>query len=446
MKNLIMISCILVSQSLYAQISLRECIKSGLANRNEIKTARAEAAIARLKQGEYESKYLPQISVVYEYRYNPIIATQVVPVGQFNAIPNDASRPVQFGTRWQQNAGVTMYQPIIDFAVRSRIREGQLDVSLSQIEQRKIEADLMFEIVKSYSRILIANQEVEEAGADTLRSYWSYSIISAKFNEGKMAKVELNNALINHNANLVDYSRMRAELIAEKIYLHYLTNIGLDRLLEDSFAPIPDWLCTLEQDYKTVPAESVEAYQILSVKESLIRQQIKTERAKYVPTIGLQGFLGANQFTQTFDPVLSNSWFGNSYIGLALKLPVWSPDKSVNSGKQLIQQLQKVISEKEELVSDKNKALLQVNANISNLKEELRLTQHSLDLFKENVVLYQERLQNGQLSAMELNVQEARLQQVTSQLRQLKDQLNIAQVERLHTVGALSVKLKKYDY
>ena len=443
MKNILFILSAFITQSVFAQITLKECVESGLANRSNIKTAKSEVFLASLKNIESKAKYLPQISLAYDYRYNPIIATQIVPIGQFSPTPTDETRAIQFGTNWQQNAGITLYQPIIDFSVQSRIKESKLNESLSGIDLKKAETDLIFEIVKSYSRVITYSYQVEESASDTLRSYQTYTILKAKLNEGKVLKTELNNALVKHNANLANYKKALASVISEKIYLHYLTNISLERMLDETFISIPTSLYAEVLDNKSVQFDSLPEMQQLKSKELLINQQIKTERTKYSPTIGLQGFLGANQFSQTFDPFLANSWFGNSYVGLSIKLPIFSPDKSINGEKQLQTQLQINNNQKEELVQLRSKDLLQKNIEIEKLQTEISIIENSILLQTENVKLYQQRLQSGQYTAIELNTQETELQKLTFQLKQLREQLNLALIERLYLAGRLFEQAKK---
>jgi outer membrane protein len=442
MKKLILILSLTIAHSLSAQITLRECIENGLSNKANIKSAKSDVLLANLKIIESKGKFLPQISLTYDYRYNPIIATQVVPVGQFNPIPTDETRAIQFGTNWQQNVSITLYQPIIDFTVQSRIKESKLNESLASVDLVKAESDLTFEIVNTYSRVLTFGYQVDEAISDTLRSYQSYSIVNSKFKEGKFLKTELNNALINHNSNLSNYKKEVSLLINEKIYLHYLTSLDLERILDGKFAPIPASLLSQSKDQVEIQFESIPEFQRLGIKEQLVKQQIKTERIKYHPTIGFQGFLGANQFSQTFNPFLSNSWFGNSYVGLAVKLPIFSPEKSINGGEQLQTQLQVVNFEKEALKTEKNKALLQINLEINRLSEEIKILENSFLLQNENILLYQERMLNGQLASSELNVQEAELQKLSSQLKQLKEQFSKALIEQLYITGSLSSKIK----
>lgn len=438
-KILIIIS--LISQSALAQVTLKECVENGLANKATIKSANTEVALANLKSIEAKGKYLPQISLAYEYRYNPIIATQVVPVGQFNPVPTDETRGIRFGTNWQQNAGVTVYQPIIDLTLKNRIKESKLNESLSNTDLKKAEEDLQFEIVKTYSNALNYAYQVDEAIADTLRSFESLSIVAARYKEGKVLKTELNNSLVNHNSNLRNFKIATASLIKEKIFLHYLTGISLERLLDEKLAEIPGNI--LNTNEATLQIESTVDFQRLLLEENLINQQIKTDRKKYSPTIGLQGFLGANQFSQDFAPFLTNSWFGNSYVGLSVKLPVFAADQSFNSDKQLKTQLVILNTRKDELKAEKNKDLLQLNTDIKRLTEEISFIEDNVTLLKENVTLYRERVLNGQFAATELNVQEAELQKVLAQLKQVKEQLNTSFMERLYITGTLGAELKK---
>lgn len=444
MRKIIFILLTFIATNGIAQITFKECIESGLANRANIKSTKSEVFLSRLKSIEIKSKFLPQISVAYDYRYNPIIATQIVPIGQLSSMPTDESRAIQFGTNWQQNAGVTLYQPIIDYSIQNRIKEFKLNESLSSIELKKIETELIFEIAKSYIRVVTYGYQVEESVSDTLRSYQTYSILKAKSLEGKVLKTELNNALVNHNANITNYMKTLSSVVSEKIYLFYLTNISLERILNEKFDLIPQSFFSDFMDDKNIQFDLVPEMLIIKNKEQTINQQIKTERTKYLPTVGLQGFLGVNQFTQSFNPVLANSWFGSSYIGLSIKLPLFSPDKSINGEKQLRTQLQINNNQKEELIHLRNKEFLQKNIEIERLKNEIDIVKNSVSLQNENVKLYQQRLQSGQYTAIELNSQENELQKVSFHFKQLCEQLNLALIERIFLTGRLNEFTKKF--
>jgi hypothetical protein len=51
-------------------------------------------------------------------------------------------------------------------------------------------------------------------------------------------------------------------------------------------------------------------------------------------------------------------------------------------------------------------------------------------------------MENGQLAAIELNIQEAELQKLSFQLKQLNEKLSETLIERLYVLGILSYKLE----
>lgn len=439
MRYFLILFCFQLQQVAIAQITLKECLNAGISNKSMVKSAKAEEVIAFLQRVDNQKKYLPQISMDYDYRLNLIIPAQVIPIGQFAAVPTDELRAIQFGTNWQQNAGITLYQPLLNRSLKSQIKEDRWNEELSVIDIERAEQELSLEILFTYNRILTFAFEEEEAIADTLRSYASLKIIEDKFAEGQVLKTEVNNALINHNTNLSNLSNTQSVLLNEKINLFYLTEIPLERILEAHFNPIPFGL--FEESVDVPELKKQVSFRELETRKNLLLQQIKTEKTKYSPTIGFQGFLGANHFSMDFAPFAANTWFGNSYIGLFFSLPVFSPDKSYNKTKQLKNQLNILDNQQHELEVQNRQEWYQANVEIERIQSELKLSQNSLSLLEENVLIYQQRLLNDQIGALDLNIQEAELQKLKKRVDVLNEQLNRALIERLYISGDLYERL-----
>jgi outer membrane protein TolC len=436
-KLLTIIAVILTTVNASAQLTLQACIDSGLANRANIKAAKSETILAQLQTIDAHSKYYPQVALAYEYRYNPIIAAQIVPVGQFNAVPTDETRAIRFGTPWSQSAGLTVYQPIIDRAVKSRIAESQLNEKVKGIELDKATDDLVYEITKSYNRIVLLGHRVDETLADSARTAQSLGIINARFKEGRALKIDVNTATVNHNNNLLAWKKAVADWIEEKIYLQWLTNIRLTSILESGFAPLPETLFATTADPMAIQFDSLPGYQNFQAQDLLLQQKILTEKAKRNPTLGFQGFLAANQFSQQLNPFQANSWFGSSYVGLSVKLPLLATDRSINGGQQL--QTQRLVNQQqqESFMAERRKELLQANNTIARLSEEIRYQEANAALLRENTSLLQSSLAAGQSSASDLNLQETDLQKLNSRLQQLREELNQAVLDRMKASGRI---------
>ena len=241
--SIIFILLISLSNRLSGQeIKLITCIDSALANRGNIRAVRTDIEIAKLQTSSAYQKYLPDLSLSYNYRYNPIIPTQIIPLGQFSQIPTDEKRPIKFGTDWQQNSGLNLYQPIIDFSIRSRVAESRINEKLRNTDAAAAERDLKLEVIKSFTNIWLREEQLRSAALDTLRTSRTKELFIVKSKEGKVLKTEVNKAILNHNNSLSDYVAVSSSLTREKIYMSFLTGISLETLLDGMLYSRLNWL------------------------------------------------------------------------------------------------------------------------------------------------------------------------------------------------------------
>lgn len=448
MKRFLFILTALVVLSATAQLrtlSLTECINNAMANKANIKASRTETIIAGLQNKEAKGKYLPQISIAYQYIYNPIIASQVVPTGQFLPVPTSEQRAIKFGTDWQQNAGLSLFQPIIDFTIQSKIAESRINEKIKNADLQIAGDELKFEVLKSFGNIMVLTEQLTSAVIDTARTFKSLTLIKAKFIEGKVIKTDLNKSQLNHNNALGSYKSAETELLKEKIYLSFLTSIPLFEILDVGFDFSP---LLSENNYLSVDTVNTDEdanFQQLEFSQQLIRQQLKTERRKFSPTLGLQAFLGANQYSNTFDPLLANSWYGSSNVGLSLKLPILAGENTSSKIGQLETRAKTIDFNREDLRAKRYKDFWQTVEDIKKTKEQILLTEGNVELLSENVNIYQDRFLAGQLSVNDLNLQELDLQhEKTNLLKQKTDLINL-RIQHIHTSGNLNNFIQKLN-
>jgi outer membrane protein len=420
------------------EIKLITCINSALANKGNIRAVRTDIEIAKLQTSSAYQKYLPDLSLSYNYRYNPIIPTQIIPVGQFNQIPTDEKRPIKFGTDWQQNSGLNLYQPIIDFSIKSRIAESRINEKLKNTDAAAAERDLKLEVIKSFTNIWLREEQLRSAALDTLRTSRTEELFMAKSKEGKVLKTEVNKAILTHNNALSNYVAASSSLTREKIYMSFLTGISLETFLDGKFDFSPFSDDVLNINNTDLPLDSIPSLKSLILRAELLEQQQKSERIKQTPTIGFEGFLGANQYTDTFNPFLSGSWYGSSYLGLSLRFQILSGSSTKNRVNQLKLEEKGLKSRLEdETNSVRNKSLL--------LTEEIKQIEYQAGLFKQNIVLYEEnlslnqdRFDKGLINAYDLLTDEIDFQKEQSKFNEKRAELVYKQIELINNSGALS--------
>jgi outer membrane protein TolC len=437
--SIIFILLISLSNRLSGQeIKLITCIDSALANKGNIRAVRTDIEIAKLQTSSAYQKYLPDLSLSYNYRYNPIIPTQIIPLGQFSQIPTDEKRPIKFGTDWQQNSGLNLYQPIIDFSIKSRVAESRINEKLKNTDAAAAERDLKLEVIKSFINIWLREEQHHSAALDTLRTSKTKELFIVKSKEGKVLKTEVNKAILTHNNALSNYVDVTSSLTREKIYMSFLTGISLETLLDGTFDFSPFSDDVLKISNTDLLLDSIPSLRSLIIKVELLEQQQKSERMKHTPTIGFEGFLGANQYTDTFNPFLSNSWYGSSYMGLSLRLQILSGSSTKNRVSQLKLEEKGLKSRLEdETNSVSNKSLL-LSEEIRQIEYQASLSKQNIVLYEENLSLNQDRFDKGQINAYDLLTDEIDFQKEQSKFNEKRAELVYKQIELINNSGALS--------
>ncbi len=437
--SILLILLISLSNRLSGQeIKLIALIDSALANKGNIRAVRTDIEIAKLQTSSAYQKYLPDLSLTYNYRYNAIIPTQIIPVGQFNPIPTDEKRPIKFGTEWQQNSGLNLFQPLIDFSIKSRVAESRINEKLKNTDAAAAERDLKQEVIKSYTNIWLREEQLHSAELDTFRTSRTKELFTVKSNEGKVLKTEVNKAILNHNNALSNYMAVSSSLTREKIYMGFLTGISLENLLDGKFDFSPFSEDLLKKVNSDPLFDSIPSVKSLRIRAELLEQQQRSERMKHTPTIGFEGFLGANQFTDTFNPILSDSWYGSSYVGLSFRFQILSGSSIKNRVNQLkleVKGLQYRLDD--EINSFSNKILLLME-EIKQIEYQAGLSKQNIKLYEENLSLNQDRFDKGQINAYDLITDEIDFQKELSKFNEKRVELVHKQIELINNSGDLS--------
>lgn len=422
-------------------ISLSQAINSGLANKKNILAGKLDTTISNLQTKALYQKYLPQVAAEYQYVYNPILQTSILPIGIFNpSYPIDATKSVQFGTKWTQSAGITATLALFDLTIKSHINEAKLQERIAIISQEHSENELAYSIAQTYIDIYLQEEKIKSLTLDTIRTNISYTLVKNKFDEKRLLKSDLNTSKINHN-NIVQllYDGI-AQLIEEKVYLLFL--MGTKEIEKWDFSVDSTIKNTISNINDTINELQLPELQQLRLQSELSSLQSKSERAKRLPTIGLKGYLGANQFTNTFNPIATNSWFGISYIGLDIKIPILSGENTNNKIQQHKLESNQYILQKEDKKLQYEKDIFVTQLKIENLKTQLKTKEENIILSYETIGIYQSRVLEGQETVSKLNLEEANLQVLKSNYEINKKQEMIYWLDYIKFSGQLTILWK----
>ena len=440
-RNLFIVAFIICNaanlQAQESNLMLKEYISAALNNKANIKALKIQSEIEALKTSQFKSNYLPQLTVAYDNIYNPIIRSSIVPVGKFNPIPTDEVRAIKFGTNWQQNAGINVFQPLFNATINSKIAESKIQEKIKQTDVKIANEEIVFEVSKTYINAFVKQQQVKENATDTLRTFQNLSLLKNRFTSGKILKTEVNRAQINHNNSVEIFKSTITSWVQEKIYLGFLTGFKYDQIaINENDTAINeqnlDWINSESQK------ESIAAIEQLNNKIDLSKIQQKSENSKRKPTVGINGYIGADQFQNNFNPFANNSWYGNSFVGLSVRLPILLSENTSNKKNQLELQMKSYSLQKDEIINEveKNKAIA-LN-EISKLKSEYKTTLSNVNLYKESLQIVQERLKQGKATAYEVTNEELEFQKENQKLTTRKSAMWLQWLVVLKSSGLLN--------
>ncbi|WP_295676251.1 TolC family protein [uncultured Mucilaginibacter sp.] len=420
-------------------VSLRQAIISALANRKNMQAGKIDLTIRKLQTEALLKKYWPQVSVEYNYLYNPILQTSILPIGIFNpAYPPNATKNIQFGTKWSQAAGVTVVQPLLDVSISREKSESELQELITAASQAQTTYELVYTVAQAYANIGLQQEQISLAIADTARTWISYQLQKNKFLAKRLLKSDLNTALINHHNTLQKLADAVSQLVENKVYLLFL--IGQDDIAHSDIIIDTGFYKSYDparSDFAPT-SDSIPELQQLALESKLAALQAATEKAKYLPTISMKGFLGANQYTNQFSPIAANSWFGLSYVGLDVKLPLLIGEDKQNKLQQLKLQSYQFNDQRDDKSAEYTKDAVTAKIKSDRVLAQLKTLEENISLSKETIKIMQDRFDEGQESASTLNTAEVSLESILANYALGEKQLWIYRLDYLKATGRLN--------
>lgn len=187
-------------------------------------------------------------------------------------------------------------------------------------------------------------------------------ITEALYGQGVVMEVDLNRVRIKLQMLQTERAMQNTMHEQQLNMLRYLLDMSMDTPLEvasmeSSFVPM-----TIEEVSNQLPE-----VQIAEEQMQLISQQIKVVKAGYLPTLSLTGYVGGLGYNEKFHQ-FTNHWFGNSYIGLSLRVPIFEANSKLFKIRQYKYELQQAQNELALLRKQINRsyadAILQMNRNM----------------------------------------------------------------------------------
>lgn len=419
-------------------LSLKDCIARGIENNLSLTHARIETDKGRNTLSQSRARLLPVLTGVFQftdYLKQPVNVTTGTLLG--SDFPDDPTWQTIRSTKYNATAGIQLTLPLYNQTVLAGINVARTVESLKQLSYDKAVEDLTLQISKVYYLAQTAQEQERLLDENIRRMDELCNITEALYTQGVVMEVDLTRVQIS-----------RQTLSAQKDQCHtlYEQHLNLLRFLLDMDPKTPFGVEALSQEVRTQTPSGV-SLQVPEVRLAerqveLADRQIKATRAGYLPSLSLTGFVGGLGYQEKFHHFFhgkesSQNWFGNSFLTLTLRVPIFEADVRRLKVKELQFEKRQASLRKEQI----EKQLGQTYANASlQLKHQLEMHRTQSDSYRQAKDVYQvteEKYKEGVASMTELLQDEMRLQSAQASCVQAHCQCLMAQLELLKLSGSL---------
>ncbi len=307
-------------------LTLADAVQKGLQNRMEMRAFEQRAQMTEHELKANQLRYIPQVSAGVNMQYNAILATSIVPIGALNpGNPTDEVAAVRFGTKWANGGGLSLSQVIYDPTIKGARELAELNGQLTEAQKAQRAEAIALAVAQAYYALLISEAEVGYAQSDSLVVAAKIKDLRQRLAEGRALPTDLEAAELDSASARLKMADIRRNAADWRAQLAYQMGIGAENggsivVAENLNSILGMRTVALETQIENpVPSP---ATKLLDLQMQQTTQLRANEKAGYKPSIFLNGYLGANHFSDAFDPWNGDKWFPTSYVGLSLNVPL----------------------------------------------------------------------------------------------------------------------------
>lgn len=314
------------------KFSLDQAREYAVKNSYPVKNAQFDLEMARKKVKENLSYGFPQVDATIDYNYYIALPTSLIP-GDFLPVDTTGGVPppeyieVQFGTKNNLTAGITLNQLIFDGRYFIGLQYAKIFEQLSAENLEKSEEDIKETVSSTYFNILVGEAAIRVLDSTLVVLEKTRYQTGELFREGFAEETEYDQLTITvkdienslnslRRQNEIGYKMLNYQLgldLGQKVVL----TETLDGLIERAASE-----ALLDQPFNV--QQHID-YRLIASQEKMKVLGLRNEKAAYFPT--LKGFVMVQENAQRdqfdfFD--FNQPWFLTSIAGVSMQVPIFS--------------------------------------------------------------------------------------------------------------------------
>jgi outer membrane protein len=410
MKNILIGFLVLFSSVVWAQsdqkqeFTLAEAQQFAVENHLRVKNAQLEYEESKKKVQETTAIGLPQVSAAANFQHFFEIPVTVVDAVAFDPnAPPDATVPIAFGQNNNADASLTASQLIFDGTFIVGLQAAKTYKELREHGLGKTEIEVKNMVSRAYYNTLIAEENDSIFTENVKKLEEQYEELSKLYEAGFIEEIEVDQLDL-----ILSDAVQRKKSISRQIEVSYqLLNFQMGRPI-DAPLKLTEDLQTIYRNYdesqllnSELSIENHIDFKMIETQERISLLQIRADKASRLPSIGGVYNLAQNSYE---DLRGTNAWFRSSFVGINIKMPIFTSTMNHSKLQQSKIQLDRVQNEKRILEDNLKIEVSVARTTYIDALEQFRTEQKNLDISKKIFDITRTKQKNGLASSLDVTV------------------------------------------
>lgn len=354
--------------------SLQQCIDTAQVYNKNLQMSKNNIELGTEKQKEAKASLIPKISLNADYKYFTDLPYQLMPQSAFGG-PEGQFKEMQMGVPHNISTNIQMAVPLYNPQVYGAIQTTKIASDLSELQYKKTEEQVFFEISNLYynAQILVHQQQFMEGNLENTKKL--HENLELLYAQKMIKKSDVSKVALQMEQLLTQNQLIKSNLEQVLNALKFSMGISLQQNLE------------IEREILNKPADDYLVnqpvdLQIAFAQNKLLSSELGTLRNSRLPTVSLYGSYGQNGFGYDEKPNDFLKFYPTSFAGLQISVPIFNgtvTKRKINQKKIELQNSQLQI----ECVADHNNMLIE-NASRKRLvtQQTIKNTTSQINLAK----------------------------------------------------------------
>lgn len=318
---------LLFSSTLFAQepltFSLKDCVVRATEKNINVTQSVLEQEKSRYKTQEALSALLPQVEISGTFQNNTQLPVTMLP-GDIFGEPGTLL-PLSMGTQFNTSAAISANQVLYNQTAITALKLSRRAEYASSLGVEKVKEEIAKEVAKLYFLIQTSAEQILLTKDNIERTQRMTDIVKKQVDNGIGKRVDYDRIVVSLQNLQTQLDNNRALYEQQVNMIKYMLEIPIDQHIEltDSVdmslvAMLPEW---------SIDFSNHTNIQLLEAEKEIAALNQKVVNAGYLPTLSFfaqYGYQGMrDDFGDYFNSSAMNKWYGTSYIGLKLNIPIF---------------------------------------------------------------------------------------------------------------------------